>query len=828
MEEMTNIEIRDFVSVQGVDDSDFVVLSLRDGASGKISMGLLKASVSTSAIPKIKNGVWWIGDIDTGVKAEGLTPEFRKGELGLEWRYASGDEMEWKLAIPFDAIKMRFEDLTTIQREELSLKYSDLTEAEKKELQKPASEMISSLEQTNILVLQAEQERVLAESIRLKSEDERQKTEAERDKSEQDRISSEEARDSAEKDRIENEKGRLTSENIRQSSEDTRIEAERVRAEAERNRASNELTRVESESYREANEISRRNAEQDRISAEAERALKFTYLINASEEATASAQDTADHPTYIGEDNYVYQWNKLAGAYNKTSIYVRGESFSIKKVYSSIEAMYMDNTTPFKEGDFCLIDTGNVEDVDNAKLYVRNEYDEWSFLVDMSGAIGFTGKVPQLFIGSVSAGKGQYSSSVSLSENGVDEEGNPKYNINFVLPCLSFNDLTAEQIVDLQRPASEMILKLEETDRLITSSELERVQSETMRNLNEESRISSEQSRDQAEQARLRSELERAENEQVRIQNEEERAASENTRSTSELERIESEERRLREEATRESSESARVDAEKMRMYNEDNRIEAESQRSINEAKRQDNEQQRLNFENARIYAEGVREESEHQRSLAETARGDAEKEREISERARKEAEEHRAEDYLHMMENLDNAEKDALDAADNANHTPVIKENNWWVWDNLNKKYVDTGTSAMGRSPLISGGTWWVWNDTEGGYSDTGQSVSSDYQLTKEKIEGVFTGVIYSHTHTNLVYPARVYEEVPDFGTLTGWTDENGFKHEFVPGDDIYVVNQSEATGYANYKMAVTVEGNMWVRIPQIPSGYRMVLVKE
>lgn len=41
--------------------------------------------------------------------------------------------------------------------------------------------------------------------------------------------------------------------------------------------------------------------------------------------AKNDAQDTADHPTYIGIDYYVYKWNKSTKVYDKTDIYVKGE-----------------------------------------------------------------------------------------------------------------------------------------------------------------------------------------------------------------------------------------------------------------------------------------------------------------------------------------------------------------------------------------------------------------------------------------------------------------------------------------------------------------------
>lgn len=41
--------------------------------------------------------------------------------------------------------------------------------------------------------------------------------------------------------------------------------------------------------------------------------------------AKEDAQDTADHPTYVGVDYYVYKWNKNTKVYDNTGIYVKGE-----------------------------------------------------------------------------------------------------------------------------------------------------------------------------------------------------------------------------------------------------------------------------------------------------------------------------------------------------------------------------------------------------------------------------------------------------------------------------------------------------------------------
>ena len=47
--------------------------------------------------------------------------------------------------------------------------------------------------------------------------------------------------------------------------------------------------------------------------------------VNEVSAAIDNANDTASHPTKIGSDNYVYEWNKAAKAYQKTGILVKGD-----------------------------------------------------------------------------------------------------------------------------------------------------------------------------------------------------------------------------------------------------------------------------------------------------------------------------------------------------------------------------------------------------------------------------------------------------------------------------------------------------------------------
>lgn len=144
--------------------------------------------------------------------------------------------------------------------------------------------------------------------------------------------------------------------------------------------------------------------------------------------ATDNAKSVSDHPGYIGDDYHVYTWDYVTGAYNKTDTVLRPEGFSIFKTYATIAAMNADLTN-VPEGKFVLINTNDVEQTDNAKLYVRGA-SSFEYLVDMSGAIGFTGKTPQITIGTVTSGQ---TSSATLSPDGTDSGGNPKFKLNLVI-----------------------------------------------------------------------------------------------------------------------------------------------------------------------------------------------------------------------------------------------------------------------------------------------------------------------------------------------------------------------------------------------------------
>ena len=69
----------------------------------------------------------------------------------------------------------------------------------------------------------------------------------------------------------------------------------------------------------------------------------------------------------------------------------KGDAFAIAKTYQSVAAMNEGFATDtVKEGQFVIIDTGNVDDEDNAKLYVKGKT-AYSYITDLSGATGMQG-----------------------------------------------------------------------------------------------------------------------------------------------------------------------------------------------------------------------------------------------------------------------------------------------------------------------------------------------------------------------------------------------------------------------------------------------------
>ena len=73
---MADIDIKDFETVEGLANNDYVVLSLSGGRSAKVAVELIMSQLK----PSIVNGVWYIGGQNTDVTAKGADGE--DGENG--------------------------------------------------------------------------------------------------------------------------------------------------------------------------------------------------------------------------------------------------------------------------------------------------------------------------------------------------------------------------------------------------------------------------------------------------------------------------------------------------------------------------------------------------------------------------------------------------------------------------------------------------------------------------------------------------------------------------------------------------------------------------
>lgn len=280
---------------------------------------------------------------------------------------------------------------------------------------------------------------------------------------------------------------------------------------------------IQGEAGRVNAETARVEAEKARVAAENKRETDFSASKKACDDATAKANSTYSHPPYVDKDGYYYKWNVTTSSYNKTDVNLTGKAFQIKKVFASVSAMNATDVNTFAENDFILINTANVEDADNAKLYVvaLNEQGHkfYSYLVDMSGFRGFTGKTPQFLIGNVTTLAEDAEATATVSASGTDTDGNPVYKLNLGIPKgirLRFADLTDSDKAELMKPATDAAAESKKqteacktaTDNANTQ-ETVRQKAETTRNLNETTRQEQETARQNAETTRNNNETAR-------------------------------------------------------------------------------------------------------------------------------------------------------------------------------------------------------------------------------------------------------------------------------------------------------------------------------
>lgn len=113
--------------------------------------------------------------------------------------------------------------------------------------------------------------------------------------------------------------------------------------------------------------------------------------IDNAEQATANAQEVAVNTPKI-VDTYWYIYDLNTHSYVNTFVEAVGKSFKIVKSYPSEDALMADFDNPEVDyGEFVWIRTGNVEDPEDSRLYLKTE-EGWDLVGDLSGMQGIEGQ----------------------------------------------------------------------------------------------------------------------------------------------------------------------------------------------------------------------------------------------------------------------------------------------------------------------------------------------------------------------------------------------------------------------------------------------------
>lgn len=551
---------------------------------------------------------------------------------------------------------------------------------------------------------------------------------------------------------------------------------------------------------------------------------------NAADRANAAAdisESLNENPPKIVND-YWWFYNIDTGRYENTGIKAIGDSFVIKRTYSSVQEMEDNFNSPdVLVGEFVVINTEDIEDPENSRLYMKAE-ESWKFITDLSGATGVTG---------LSA----YQIAVQHGFEGTEEEW---------LESLSKDSKDAAKEAKAAASAAiQATSDLKEFEGEARQSEELRKSQETIREQQEAAReqktnqIISETTNVKNETDQVRQDTLAAKNETIAATEAAEEATSKTLQAISNAETATTAATEAAEEANKKAI-LAQTAAD-----NANNAVETTNQ-AIQEAKA------------ATAKATEAANNANEKATLANQAATSA-------------------------NQAAINATTQADRAKEFADNPPKIEGGTWWVWDENNDSYTNTGVSATGpkgdtgsglniigelnseselpaegksgdaylingqlyvyvgsggnvssnpkwsnvgtikgdkgdaatievgnvtsgdvakitnsgtssaaifdfvlpkgdaatikvgtvtegksakvtnsgneheaifdfvlpsgepgKSPKIQGGTWWVWSWEENDYVNTNISVSSDYELTKEKVENVLIGDITTHNH--------------------------------------------------------------------------------
>lgn len=112
--------------------------------------------------------------------------------------------------------------------------------------------------------------------------------------------------------------------------------------------------------------------------------------VKDAKQAVKDSKEVLQNPPKIVDGNW-YIYDYVNDTYQDSGINAVGDAFTIVKTYSSVQAMEDDYNNPeVKAGQFVMIDTGNVENEEDSRLYLKGNT-EWKFISDLSGAQGIQG-----------------------------------------------------------------------------------------------------------------------------------------------------------------------------------------------------------------------------------------------------------------------------------------------------------------------------------------------------------------------------------------------------------------------------------------------------
>jgi hypothetical protein len=449
--------------------------------------------------------------------------------------------------------------------------------------------------------------------------------------------------------------------------------------------------------------------------------------------ATDKAEEIASNPPKI-VDNDWWIYNYDTKQYVNTGISAIGDAFTYKKEYPSIEAMEADwGTADVKLGEYVIINANDVEDPDDAKVYLKTQ-NGWKFIVDLSGMQGI---------------QGWSAYEVAVQHGFVGTE--------------------AEWVQSLKQPALDAAAEALDAKAQVEATEQAVKEAEALR-------VTAEQGRVNAENTRVSNENTRISNEDSRKAEETKRVTAENARIAAETSRKEAESSRVNAESDRVTAEGARAAAEQLRANSESERVTAETSRKEEETKRVEAETARDTAEQERISNEATRQANEAVRETQEAAR---EKNTADAITAVNEAKTAAQQATTNATTAANNANTQAARAKEYADNPPKVGEDGYWyLWDEVNDVYVNTGWPSSGillkgrlNSPdelgnivdpqlsdsYIVGTDLYFWNGIEwvnmGRFQGPQGEPGKDAELSKAAIEAVLVGEVTTHTHDTRYY---------------------------------------------------------------------------